>query len=136
MDMNTEMLKFRLLLGGILLFLVSLIMSCSELKYRVWGQTADGTITGAHMETDRHGQKHQVVEYIFMDGQTSRREYVNVDPNQAINLNAAVKVQYIPGKERQSRILGDNNMGWVTVFGISVIFLLAMIIWVCRKAYQ
>ena len=77
-----ELYKIRLVLGVIVLFLVSTVMSCQELHYAISGKTVDARVVKDMVEQrpTRYGDVHErrVIRYSFMDNQNSREEYAEV----------------------------------------------------------
>ncbi|HVT79743.1 MAG TPA: hypothetical protein VHM90_03725 [Phycisphaerae bacterium] len=119
-----ERQKIKIVFGIVCLLFVSLFMSCQEMRYMISGKTADANATTrVQMDQRRDGSKFQkrVLGYTYDDNGTQRQHYMDVPMDWDGIQNGAVKVQYIPGRD-QSRLLGQTNLFWVCVFGLSVVF--------------
>jgi hypothetical protein len=119
-----QRVKIRIVLGIIVLFLVSMVMSCQELRYMVSGKTVDAKLELSQVEKSRsragNEVKKRVLAYSFFDGDKFRREYADVPLNWSNGESPTVKVQYLPGKERFSRVEGQRNLVWVAIFFTSL----------------
>ena len=120
MDHREEVAKFKWLLFAGIAFLLSAYFSWHELKYAVWGATAEATIvrTFETTEAGRRGTRRhiRIVEYNFAneDG-ARRRERDDVSLDWTVP-DDKVTVQYLPGVEGSSRIKGNSNMLAVWIF--------------------
>jgi hypothetical protein len=113
--------KFKIVLVVLLVFLVSMIKSCNEMRYWISGKT---TIAQASTRVDqeiRHGETfpQRVLAYNYDDAGKSCSNYVNVPMDWPGKGQSTVKIQYIPGSEL-SRISGQSNMVWVIIFFASL----------------
>lgn len=127
--------KSRMVMTVLCVFFGSMVMSCQELRYMTWGQTADAVIVDNHYEkTTRKGQVYEkhVLGYTFMDKDKFRREYTDVALNWHAGGSATVKVQYIPGRELQSRLYGERNTVWIVIFFGSLVAAGIGVFWMMR----
>jgi len=111
--------KIRMVFAVIILFFVSLAMSCQELRYMVSGKTADAFLVSDQIvvrSTRNSEHEQRVIRYTFSDNGKQRQEFSDVDMDWPRVEGATVKVQYIAGLEDQSRLLGQHHTAWVTVF--------------------
>jgi hypothetical protein len=121
-DSETHRLKIWLFVGAVVL--ISAVMSCTEIRYAIWGQTAEATIQRTHEVQiyRRHGMSETklAVEYEFseQDG-TERKEVMNQEMNWPVPADHKIKVQYLPGVWRASRLVGEWNYIAVSVFVVS-----------------
>jgi hypothetical protein len=108
----------RIVLGLVGLFFVSGMLSCQELEYLVKGKAVEARLEETHVEKDpeHEGREKRVVGYSFMDKETYRREYADVPLDWSGMGAQTVKVEYLPGWERHSRLVGQNNRVWVYIF--------------------
>lgn len=118
MDHEDEIQRFKSILIAGVVMLVAAYFSWQELKYRVWGKTAQATITRT-FEAERSGRRGrrrtvQVVEYTYSEEggtpRTAQKDYslgADLPPPQ-------FQVDYLPG-EGVSRVMGDSN--WIAVAG-------------------
>lgn len=129
-------------LTAAVLFLLSMCMSWTEIKYLVWAKSAQATTMGTHFEKtrDRNHIEHvrQVQEYTFLDQGILRREADEVPLNWAEPVSGQVRVEYISGKPSESRIVGLHRLAllWVVAFFGSIAVMAWKIYRICREAYQ
>jgi hypothetical protein len=113
MDQDEELAKFKWILIAAIAFLVSSYFSYRELKYAVWGATAEATVTRAAETTEmgRRGRRRPmlVVEYTFSDGSTGQRSERDRVPIDWPVPEGTVTVQYLPGVAGASRLAGHSN---------------------------
>jgi hypothetical protein len=131
-----QRVKIRLVLSLIGAFLVSMVMSCQELKYMVSGKTVDAQLEQSRIEKQpgRFGtQTKRILTYSFNDAGTFRREYAELPSTWNDAHGQTVKIQYLPGKERQSRIHGQRNWFWLAVFFTSLALAVAGAISILRQ---
>jgi hypothetical protein len=122
MELEAKRAKLALVVG--VLFLVSLIGSCTELRYAVFGTDVDAQVTVAKqgVEPGRRGRGHPVlmVEYQFTDNGTVRKEQDIVPRDWPAVAGQSTPVQYISGTD-MSRLKGHKNMVFVYLFLASLI---------------
>src|ERR1035437_1258016 len=109
--------KIRIVMTHVILFILSFVMSCQELRYMAVGKTVDATLLKDQVETtrDRYGDisKRRVVVYSFNDKDLTRQESAEAAMDWVRPEGATVKVQYIAGHQILSRLLGQHHYGWV-----------------------
>ena len=124
LDINHELRRAKLALGVGVLFIVSLVGSCTELRYALFSTTVDAQVTMAKptLQGGRRGRSSSVllVEYQFTDNGTVRKEQDIVDPDWPAQAGATTPVQYISGTD-VSRLAGHSNMLFVYLFGASLV---------------
>src|SRR4051812_40712640 len=94
--------KLRLVFAAFVLFFVSMVMSCQELRYMVSGKTAEVSMTTRPETTvNRSGIKypHLVAGYTYDDNGTRREKYVDEPLDWPLAGTPLVKIQYIPGRD-------------------------------------
>jgi hypothetical protein len=123
MDADHEFAKFKLLLFGIGLFVVSTFMSCSEIRYSVWGKTVDTpTYTKQQVRVYRRRSPDTteiLVKYQFDDNGKLRKEEDQVSLDYTFASPNTVRVQYIPGSD-SSRLERSMQWWWLAIFGGSI----------------
>jgi len=147
---TSEHLKWRLIMGCAVLFLVSMVMSCQELRYLAWGKTTEAQIVRDQVERDPSpriwsqlflgtrpargpSRTRRVVIFTFQDGQRFRKEFDEVPMDWTCPPpGATIQVQYIAGKDYQSRLAGTHQWGWVTLFIVSVAAMVVAVAWTVR----
>lgn len=118
MDEEEELKKLKWLVVALVVFLISTYYSWQELKFVVWGQTAQANVTNT-FETSSGGRRSApllAVEYTFTDSATgarSERDDVPVDWPLSEN---TVTVQYLPGVVDSSRLHGHSRQSAVLIF--------------------
>lgn len=122
MNMISEYYKLRLLFGIAILWFVSMVMSCQEIRYMTSGVTTDANFVGKKVEKERgkYGREYykHVAEVTYLDGAQFQRAFLRVSedwvgPEEA---NATIKIDYLPGREYTARFAGQRNYLWLTIF--------------------
>jgi len=122
MNMFGEALKIRFLFAIAILWFVSMVMSCQEIRFMSSGVTTDATFVGKNVEKRRgkYGREYfkHVAEVTYLDGSQFQRAFLQVSedwvgPEEA---NATIKIDYLPGREYTARFHGQRNYFWLTIF--------------------
>lgn len=132
MHTDDELARFKGILLASIVLLISTAYSWWELKYRIWGRTAQASISRAYetRSTSRRGKPRLAVEYTFTDLKSgSRNERDDVRINWPLS-GDEVLVEYIPGVDNSSRLLGNSNqlavwiffacVGWLNYQGVAL----------------
>lgn len=124
MDHDEEFRKFKWILCAGVAFIVCGIISWNELKYAVWSETADATVTRTfEYQAGRRGTRKTAVEYTFAEEDGTRRsERDDIPINWPVPADV-VTVQYLPGVENASRVDGNSNQLPVVFFVICAVLL-------------
>lgn len=125
MQADEEVQKFKGILFAFIVFLISTAYSWWELKFLIWGRTAQASISRAYetRSTSRRGRPRLAVEYTFVDVQTgSRDERDDVRIDWELT-GDQVLVQYLPGVANSSRLVGNSNQIAVWIFFVCVAWL-------------
>jgi len=121
-----------------------MVMSCQELRYLAWGKTTEAQIVRNQVERDpgfwgsllrtqsSSWPERRMVTYTFLDGERLRKEYEEVPMNWT-QPGQTIQVQYIAGKENQSRLAGTHHWGWVALFAVSVAAMAVTLGWMVRS---
>ena len=124
-DMGSELRKFRWILGGALIFLVSGFICYGELVYLFRGVETEATVTRVY-DTNHPGRygkeyvKHNV-DYTFREPNgTNRTDSVTVSSDWRVPVGSKVLVEYTPGKDGKSRLSGQRNWAGIIIFLISL----------------
>lgn len=128
MDQDDEIRKFKMILVAGVAFLFSAYFSWQELKFAMWGESAEARVTRT-FETAERRQPLLAVEYTFED--QKGRSYRERD-DLPISFSApgeVVTVEFLPGVEDSSRIEGHSSMASVWVF-------LACLSWLGYSSYK
>ncbi len=120
MDEELELKRFKWILAAGLIFLFSMYYSYLELKYKIWGATAQATVTRTFesVSSGRRGRSTPMlaVEYTFTDSKTgARNERDDVSMDWPVP-QGTVEVEYLPGVVDSSRLKGHSNSFAVWMF--------------------
>lgn len=119
MDQDEELAKFKSILFSAVVFLISAYFSFGELKFAVWGKTAEAKISRTH-ETKSAGRRSRPmiqIEYQFTEADgTGRSERADVAIDWPVPTTGVMTVQYLPGVADSSRPLGQSKMMAVYIF--------------------
>ncbi len=138
---NKETFQLRLMLVVAVLFIISAVKSCEEIRYTIFGKETVATITDVKPVMGRRsGSSGQVsLTYTFVDEGTKRTEKDRVssefEPFQDAAGQSAVAIQYIPGSPDASRIPSAGR--WILI-GLFLAALAALTVVTVRfwKEYQ
>jgi hypothetical protein len=136
-DQDAELKRFKWLLGAGLSFLISGYFSYDEMKYAIWGKTAEAHVYEAR-ETIRSSLRSPPMvslKYTFTESDgTPRSEFDSIPANSPFAQLQTVTVQYLPGVEKSSRIAGRVRLMAILFFCGSVVWLAGSIIGLVREA--
>lgn len=114
-EMDEEVKKFKWILLCGIGFLVSGCSALEEVRYSIWGETAEATITRTY-ETSLHDDL--VVEYQFVEADgASRSEHDKIADDSLLPESDRVPVEYFPGVKDSSRLAANRSMMRVYLFG-------------------
>jgi hypothetical protein len=119
-----EWLKLRLLLAGVVMFVVSGFFSCSELNYLARGKTIAATKASSHtvQQRGRYGTTQELyVSYEFNDGGKVRKESDEVALDFNLPSSGPIMIEYIPDSADYSRLEGHHHWWAITIFTCSFI---------------
>lgn len=136
----SEHLKWRLGMTIVGVIFISMLMSCNELRYMIWSKTIDAQLLETRIEKNqRRGVDYvkRVAKYGFQDGEKYRFEFADVDLDWEGQFSPTVKIQYIPTKDRASRIVGQTHNGiWVFIFLATLALGVGWVVTTWMKAYK
>jgi hypothetical protein len=115
MDQDAEIRKFKMILVAGLAFLFSAYSSWQELKFAMWGTTAEARVTRT-FDTAERRRPLLAVEYTFEDRDGRSHSERDDLPASFPDPGDVVTVEYLPGVEDSSRIEGHSSMASVWVF--------------------
>ena len=133
---------------AIVLLLVSLGISCSELKYIMRGETARAQLMSMKevQSRGRRGGGRQLLEiqYSFKDSKDgSNRTEVDRVPlsfepqvGQEEGGRKYVEVEYRPGEPARSRLAGNDDMMWVYIFFGTLVVTVGGTCWSCYSFFK
>jgi len=103
------------------LFLVSLVQSCSELKMTLWVDTATATIM--QVEPPREGEETIVIRYRFTDARGEAhtvRKRVEL-PDSPLQAGQEIEVIYFPKRPEEAKPVSERSMVWPIILGVFVL---------------
>lgn len=108
----------------------------------MWGETTDAKIMKVTKGTESRGRFQPRREvwgvrfaYDDLDG-TKRENVVNMPIDWKEPAEGTLKIDFVPGKERTSRLHGKKNLIPVYMFGGAILFALFVFIKLFRQAYD
>jgi hypothetical protein len=129
-EFSLRQIRFAFL--ALLLFCVSIFMSCREVSYAIWGRTIDAAVTdrGIVNIPGRYGSTTEKsrLGYRFVDADGLKREgYQLYAPDDAeVPQGMSVPVEYLSGQYGPSRLAGRREWTWPTLmFGMPI----AAVVW-------
>jgi hypothetical protein len=126
MDMDEEVGRAKWLLLSGVMFLVSCFICYAELRYLISGREVQATVTKVTEVTQRRRyglgeSKHLSIEYAFQEPNgTMRKGEDSVGLDSPLARGPTVPVQYTPGGDGRSRLVGHVHWVGIAVFVISV----------------
>ena len=128
MDQESEVRRFKWILGSAAMFLLSGCYSYDELKYAMFGKHVDAHVLQKNEFNDARLRGPNVrmiaVKYQFAEaGGGIRSERDNVPLDWPFTAGDTVRVQYIPGVPDRSRLAGNNNLFPVAIFTVCLVLL-------------
>lgn len=131
-------LKFGLLV--IVLFCVSIVMSCREVSYWIWGQSVDATVTQrgiVKVPSQRLEDKERFrIDYRFVDSAGLKRiGYLSYEPDDpAIPTASTLRIEYLAEQHGPSRLAGKREWIWpALMLAIPVFVVVASIVYVQQQ---
>jgi hypothetical protein len=124
-DRDEELARFKWLLMTGVIFLVSALLSYTELKYLLWGKSAQGKVTKSF--ESRVGDvgllrsPQLAVEYTFTDAGTQRNEADSVPLDWPLPADGTVVIEYLAGSPNASRLQGHRHLWPVVFFSVALI---------------
>jgi hypothetical protein len=140
MDEESELRRAKWLLAGLVIFIVSGIISYRELTYFVMGRNANAHITKAY-ETVRRSRGGETIslsidyEFTESDG-TKRTGSDTVARNWPLPDDGVILVRYTPGTDGNSRISGQVNWVGPILFVISLVVVIVFFVKLMIEARQ
>ncbi len=117
--MEGETRRFKLIVLVGLMFLVSAWASCQEMKYAIWGRTAEAQVYSAEKVSVSSGRRVKntvAVRYRWSDADDGEREDVqNLDLSWQRPADDVIRIEYLPGV-KASRMAGERNWVAITIF--------------------
>jgi len=120
MDADDEIAKLKWLLVLGVLFLLSGCFSWREMKYSMFGKSADAALVRVY-ETTEYARRGRTVEklaidYQFEDKGAIRKETDSVAIDSPRPRGRTVPIEYLSGSPGSSRLKGHSNKVWMFVF--------------------
>jgi hypothetical protein len=123
-DRRHRLTRFKWLLVGLGVFLLSAVLSWGELEYTLLGKTAEADVTEVRdvVESQRRSDQLLIhVEYSFPDGDGLRHESDRVPVSwPRPSSGGRIRVQYLPGRPHGSRLEGHRNLAPLALLVVSL----------------
>lgn len=138
-EVNGQWVKAAI--GIVVIFIVSLWASCSEIRYLAFGKVTTATVRHCEVVEDRRQRKsaHLQVRYSFKDDDGQERiEGAQADATLQAKFakGSKIEVQYVPRRIGESRLVGQNNW-WLTLpLAISILATIGFVMWMYRDVRQ
>ena len=138
MDQEDELQRFKFALIAFVAVVVSGYISWGELKYKLWGKSADATVTEAREEErrGRRGRRYHVlvVDYTFTEADGTRRsERDEVSSGTEVS-SPTTTIEYLPGVANSSRLAGQEKVFAIIIFVGSLAWMGFSIYSIAREA--
>lgn len=134
MEDDTRRFKIMLFVG--MLFLVSTYCSCQEMKYAIWGKTAEATISRTQRMQMRRTGTVLVVYYEFTEqGGAQRTDSMTRSLDWQPPADGKLVIDYLAGAEGKSRPHGEWNYIAVAFFLVMLGALTIFVVKTFRSAY-
>ena len=122
-----------------LLFVISLFMTWKQFKYWAFAEQATATVTQVFETTERGRRGREIqkkaVVFAFKDADGKRVEdREDVPFSRTIAAGDELEVRYFPGDKKSSRIVGEANLLWPTVFFGSLLAGVVVVVKLAREA--
>jgi hypothetical protein len=118
-DVNPRLM--RLGFAGVMLFLMSGSMSCTEARYYFSKKDATARVVDIYEKTGRRSRHvGWTVAYTFHNEDANEQQkgfaLVGDDAVGLFSVGQELPIEYLGSANQESRIKGESNMGWVYVF--------------------
>jgi hypothetical protein len=136
--MRRQIALARLAGAGMVLFVISGVITIGEIGYFLWGQTTTAEFKKVQPVYDNRGPaRMQSVKYAFIDDDGHRRVERNRVPlDWKPPANGRLRIEYVPGTEGKSRLAGSRNDAMVYVFFGTLAFSLITFCAAWHQAYK
>lgn len=138
----SETRSFRFLFVAVIAFFYSGYLSCVEFKYMLWGQSTDAKFIRVTkgIDLDRKNDPDRKIlgvrfQFNEEDG-TPRENVINREIDWQEPADGTIKIDYLPGKERASRVHGERKTFPMVVFFTAMGLLTFSFVRLYRKAYE
>lgn len=107
---------YRVWMGTIVLFLVSMVQSCTELKHSVWGKTATAEVQS--VEPSSYEKEDHFLTLSFDDHQGTFHRIKRTVRGKLGPFTQGQKVEviYLPGAGDRARLLAERSFIWPAIF--------------------
>ena len=121
--MSEEVKKFKLLMIGVFLFLISGCFTYYEIDMLFRGTDGQATVVNLFESRGRRGSVRLRVEYEFKDTEGNiRKDGVTTSLSRVDEFMVkTIPIRYTPGKDGRSRLAGDVNWVYVALFAGSIL---------------
>ncbi len=140
MDEDANPIFLRIGMLGFMIFMLSFIKSCSELKYYMTEKEATARVTKIY-ETSRRGRHtgwHVSYKFLNEDTDETQNGYLLVGDEDAgfFSVGQELPIEYIGSSHLDSRLIGDSNRTWIHVFLVSMLVTLGSVAFLSWQSMQ
>ncbi len=123
-DSRDDTRTFKLIMMAVCGFLISLVTSCQELKFTMWGNKADAKVVSIKEVMVQVGRRSTdepriQVEFTYTDGgnQIKGRDQLPLDWDLGdAKPGDTIKIEYMAGDKLSARVEGHRNLSGVYFF--------------------
>jgi hypothetical protein len=134
--MEDETRRFKIMVFVGLLFVLSAYSSCQEIKYSIWGKTAEATISSTQRMRMRRTRTVLVVRYEFTEESGAQRTDSMAQPlDWQPPADGKLSIDYLAGAKGESRLHGEWNFIAVSFFLVMLGTMVFFVVKTFRSAY-
>lgn len=131
-DQDAELQRFKWILASGLMFLITGCLAYSELRYAIWGETAQAKVHDVRdtISTSRRAGSMVSLHYTFTESDgTQRTDHESVPADSPLVGAQTILVRYLPGVDQSSRIEGSVRFN-------ALLFFLGSLLWLAYSIYS
>lgn len=117
---------FRIWLGLIILFLISVVQSCTELKQSLWGLEATASITQVRPSQYEKDEVYLSMTTTDEDGKYQRINRTIRDRHGPFTVGDELKLVYFRGAIKRARLATERSFKWPIIM---LIMVGAVVVW-------
>jgi len=137
MEQSIGIRQWRLIIGVIILFIVSMVNSCTELRYSVSGKTAECAFTELQPSRTSRNVPRVVLTYTFTDEEGKSHKgsvEAGIEEGREI-LMSRPEVTYLPSSPETNTLTDERSALWPIIFGVMILALGVVVYRLHREAH-
>ena len=107
---------YKIWMGIVVVFLVSMTQSCSELKHSLWGKTTTAHISSVEPSSYRSGGYFLNFSFTDAQGAAQRVKRTVRTALGPFKQGETVEVIYLEGNPEQARLVSERSFVWPAIF--------------------